>query len=169
MKQEVLPGRRVGAALSYGPGVHQSDGVAYATIAGRVVDTDGQISVERHNRPANGSAGLAEVPKSGDVVVAKVQRVTRGLGAMVDILLLNGDPIVMTFRGQLRLTDLPFADQNEAVRPGDIVMGLVLSTGDSRGILISISDVCHGVIYAKSEIGAIMVPASWKRMKCTKT
>merc|ERR1712211_185800 len=52
-------------------------------------------------------------------------------------------------------------------RPGDIVLARVISLGDAGGgYLLSTAENSLGVVIAKSEAGALMVPVSWTEMQC---
>ena len=52
-------------------------------------------------------------------------------------------------------------------RPGDIALARVISLGDAMaGYLLTTAENELGVVIARSEAGAAMVPVSWSEMQC---
>lgn len=111
----------------------------------------------------------AIVPEVGDIVVARVVRLTNQV-AYCDILLCNNVPLGSSYtailrKEHIRETEIDKVRMDECVRPGDLVSALVASMGDSRSLFLSTIDERLGVIYAKSEhTKQIMKPYSWEEM-----
>jgi len=109
------------------------------------------------------------VPEVGDIVIAKVIRITNQI-AYCDILLCNNIPLVSSYtailrKEHIRETEIDKVRMDECVRSGDLINALVASMGDSRSLFLSTIAIQYGVIYAKSEIGKhIMKPYSWEEM-----
>ncbi|XP_018428298.1 PREDICTED: exosome complex component CSL4 isoform X4 [Nanorana parkeri] len=69
-----------------------------------------------------------------------------------------------------KTSDNGLVEVYKCVRPGDIVIGKVISLGDSQSsYLLSTAENELGVVVAHSEAGATMVPISWCEMQCPKT
>ena len=61
-------------------------------------------------------------------------------------------------------------DVYASFRPGDVVLAKILSLGDSRRYFLTTSETELGVVRAVSSTsGKLMVPISWKEMKCEET
>ena len=57
----------------------------------------------------------------------------------------------------------------ECFRPGDVVTAKVISLGDAQSYYLSTAEDTLGVVYAESEGGKELVPASWTEMVCAET
>ena len=79
------------------------------------------------------------------------------------------------FRGQVRKEDVRATEKDrvemyKCFRPGDIILARVISLGDAAaGYLLTTAENELGVVIAKSEAGASMVPVSWTEMQCPQT
>ena len=63
----------------------------------------------------------------------------------------------------VRLTEKDRVEMYNCFRPGDIVLARVISLGDpTAGYLLSTAENSLGVVIAKSEVGSVMVPVSWR-------
>jgi len=113
------------------------------------------------------------VPAVGDVVTARVVRITPRL-ASVDILCVGPHPIPQRYSGIIRVqdvraTEIDKVQLHSSFRPGDVVRAEVLSLGDSRSYFLTTAKNELGVVYAKSLSGEAMVPVSWQEMQCPKS
>ena len=122
---------------------------------------------------ARSTAGL--VPRIGAVVTGRVVKVTPRL-ARVEILCVDGKalPEGAVFSGVIRAQDvratlIDSVEMYKAYRPGDIVVASVLSLGDRRSYQLTTARNELGVVFARSVVGAAMVPTSWETMQCPKT
>ena len=103
----------------------------------------------------------------GDKVIAKITRINTNQ-ANADIIAIGDNIIKQTTKGIIRREDIRLNEVDKLVihecfRPGDIVLGRVISLGDSRQYYLSTADVELGVRWAKSQLsGNIMTPISWK-------
>ena len=76
------------------------------------------------------------------------------------------------YRGQIRKEDVRATEKDRVemyrcFRPGDIVLSRVISLGDAGGgYLLTTAENSLGVVIARSEAGALMVPVSWTEMQC---
>ncbi|XP_018428296.1 PREDICTED: exosome complex component CSL4 isoform X2 [Nanorana parkeri] len=95
--------------------------------------------------------------------------------AKVQIMYVGSRALKNTFKGTIRREDIRATEKDKVevykcVRPGDIVIGKVISLGDSQSsYLLSTAENELGVVVAHSEAGATMVPISWCEMQCPKT
>lgn len=77
------------------------------------------------------------------------------------------------YRGQIRKEDVRMTEKDrvemyKCFRPGDIAVCRVMSLGDAGGgYLLTTAENSLGVVIARSEAGAAMVPVSWTEMQCT--
>ena len=63
----------------------------------------------------------------------------------------------------------PRVEVFKSFRPGDIIRAVVLSLGDAKSYYLSTAKINLGVVTAKSEAGAKLVPISWEEMQCELT
>lgn len=113
------------------------------------------------------------VPSVDNIVTAKVTAVNPRF-AKVDILCVNAQPLETVFHGLIRIQDVRFGERDKveiykSFRPGDIVQAKVISLGDARSYFLSTAENELGVVFAKSEAGAPLIPVSWCEMQCEKT
>eukprot|EP00871_Galdieria_phlegrea_P000651 jgi/Galph1/1587/GphlegSOOS_G258.1 len=103
------------------------------------------------------------VPLVGDVVIGKIIRVT-WRAAVVEICVIEEQPVPYSFRGVIRLTDASSLPKVE-----DIVRGEVISLGDPQAYYLSTASPKYGVIYAKSVAGYPMNRVNEYQMVCSGT
>jgi exosome complex component CSL4 len=141
-------------------------GAIRATLMGKVVieDKDGTRKI---GVVSNKQVATEMVIDVGDKVLCRVVRLSMNQ-ANVDILAV-GDMILpesakgIIRREDVRLSEIDKIIMHECFRPGDLVIGGVISLGDSRQYYISTADVDLGVRWARSqETGNILNPISWK-------
>ncbi|EDO49274.1 predicted protein [Nematostella vectensis] len=167
-----VPGERLGSAEQYsaGNGTYSRHGHIYSCLAGyRHVEKDGDKSVMSIVREEEKDV----VPKIGSIVTCKVTSVNPRF-CKAAILGVESTALKETFRGMIRKEDVRATEKDrveiyKCFRPGDIVVARVTSLGDAHSYLLSTAENELGVVFAKSEAGATMVPISWCEMQCPKT
>jgi len=169
----VVPGSRLCVADSEhqaGPGTYSQQGYIYSSLVGEVrlvTRPDKVVSVE----VAGGGAADSVVPAQGDLVTARVLAVNPRF-AKVHLLCVGDCVLSEPFRGQVRKEDVRASEKDKvemyrSFRPGDIALCRVLSLGDAQaGYLLTTAENELGVVIARSEAGAAMVPVSWTEMQC---
>lgn len=169
----MVPGVRLCASDSMhqaGPGTYTQHGHIYSSLAGEmklVSRSDKVLSVE----VAGGSGTDSMVPAQRDIVTVKVLAVNPRF-AKVHILCISDVVLSEPFRGQIRKEDVRATEKDRvemyrSFRPGDIALARVISLGDAMaGYLLTTSENELGVVIARSESGAAMVPVSWTEMQC---
>lgn len=123
-----------------------------------------------------GTDASMRLPRVGSVVTGRIVRITSNVATM-EILVVDGRSIVSqqkSFRGiirkeNVRESEIDKVKMHECYRPGDLVSAEVVSLGDARSYFLSTAKVELGVVYAKSEAGYPLTPASWQEMVCTRT
>mmetsp|Transcript_17232 Transcript_17232/g.51757 ORF Transcript_17232/g.51757 Transcript_17232/m.51757 type:complete len:193 (-) Transcript_17232:1836-2414(-) len=173
----VCAGDRLGSVAEYisGPGTYVRDGFIHASLVG-LQQIGGDAMSGSGRRPIEVVAGAAVpvVPKLGDVVTAKVQRVQQNQ-AQCRIVCVGQRACDTDFAGAIRLQDVRTTEVDRIImvdcfRPGDVVRAEVLSLGDARSYFLSTAKNELGVVYARSAgAGAPMVPTSWEEMRCPVT
>lgn len=95
------------------------------------------------------------VPVVGDVVIARVEKISQTRGAECSVLAMDEQqtPFGVPLRGTIRPTDiaspgiqLEFSDLANCFRPGDLVRSKVISLGDSKGYFLSTLSQNCGVL-----------------------
>ncbi|KXJ17143.1 exosome complex component CSL4 [Exaiptasia diaphana] len=168
----VVPGERLGSLEQFaaGNGTYSRHGYVYSSLAGLKHVVQGQekqtISVMREEQES-------VVPGVGSVVTCKVTSVNPRF-CKVSILGVDSTALKEPFRGIIRKEDVRATEKDrveiyKCFRPGDIVVAKVMSLGDALSYQLSTADNSLGVVFAKSEAGATMVPISWCEMQCPKT
>jgi exosome complex component CSL4 len=115
----------------------------------------------------------AVIPSLKSVVIARVTKVNPRFASVL-ILCVDEKVLSEPFQGIIRVTDVrqtqvDQVNMYDCFRPGDIVRAEVISLGTSRSYFLSTARNEYGVIYAKSVVGATMIPISWNLMQCPKT
>ncbi|XP_040217170.1 exosome complex component CSL4 [Rana temporaria] len=168
-----VPGERLCSLedCTPGHGTYCKHGYVFASLAGYVVKScDKDTSVLSVVRDTDSLL----LPEVGVIVTCKVVSIHQRF-AKVQIMFIGNRALKNTFRGTIRKEDIRATEKDKVevykcFRPGDIVMGKVISLGDSQSnYLLSTAENQLGVVVAHSEAGATMVPISWCEMQCPKT
>jgi exosome complex component CSL4 len=182
----VVPGDRLGTIRQVAPGsgTYVRGGQIYASIVGTL-----QVEpIEKSSATADSSCcyyavvqGSKEIASkrvltTGDVVLGRVLRINNQQ-AVVEILAKNGVGLLspLVSEGCIRREDVRTLASEEVVLqdnflPGDVVLAKILSLGDTRRYLLTTAAPELGVVHAVSSVsGKVMVPTSWKEMKCPET
>lgn len=169
----VIPGERLGSLKQYeaGNGTYTRHGYVYASLAG-YKQLQNQESVEKPIIHIIREEEKHVVPEVGSVVTCKVTS-TNPRFCKVAILGVETTSLKEPFKGTIRKEDVRATEKDrvemyKSFRPGDIVLAKVL-TLHTQTYLLSTAENELGVIFAKSESGAAMVPVSWCEMQCPKT
>ena len=165
----VIPGTYLGSSnsLSCGEGTQIRRDHIYATLTGRVeISNDTVVSVVS-------SHGRVIVPKKGAIVLCAVVNVSNRQ-AKVTIISVNDTALREKLHGVIRREDIRETEKDTvevfpSFRPRDIVRARVIGLGESYGYVLSTAENELGVVFATSERGGKMVPASWNEMQCTLT
>ena len=168
----VLPGVRLCPSDNVhlgGHGTYTQHGYIYSSLVGEmklVNNADKTVTVEVE--------GLSEdslVPGQQDVVTVRIMSVNPRW-AKCNILCVGDVVLSESYRAVIRKEDVRQTEKDrvelyKCFRPGDIVLARVISLGDAGGgYLLSTAENSLGVVIAKSEAGALMVPVSWTEMQC---
>ncbi|XP_067126639.1 exosome complex component CSL4 isoform X1 [Centruroides vittatus] len=170
----VLPGQRLEREDSYhtgGKGTYTRMGYIYASLVGyvsvkKVKDQPSVIEVKRGTEQNI-------LPTIGCIVTVRITNITP-MYCKCAILCIEDIVLREPFRGLIRKEDVQatekdMVEMNKCFRPGDIVLGKVLSLGDALSYLISTAEKELGVVIAYSEAGAKMIPITSTKMQCPKT
>ncbi|EIE25237.1 hypothetical protein COCSUDRAFT_52805 [Coccomyxa subellipsoidea C-169] len=173
----VCPGERLFKAAEYvaSSGTYVKGDHICASLVGIPQSFAGSSSAE-DKRPVVEvlrSGSRAKVPETGNIVIAKVNKVNPRL-ASASLLCVNTQPLTDSFSGiirqqDVRATEIDKVEMYSCFRPGDLVRAEVISLGDSRSYYLSTAKNDLGVVYAKSLNGAPMIPLSWQEMQCPVT
>ena len=120
------------------------------------------------------AAAAATIPRRGQSVIARVQKINQGDRVDCEILMVEGDLLQSPFKGVIRLHDIREFDVDNleilnCFRPGDVIKAHVLSLGDSRSVYLSTYGEQFGVIMATSLEGGSLTAVSFEMMVCQKT
>ncbi|KAF4674652.1 Exosome complex component CSL4 [Perkinsus chesapeaki] len=174
----------IGSFVSFGDFVWVPEGVEVTAASGLKSLGDGQytsakvgtVKVEDNKLVIEGPTAPFVPPSVGDIVYARVARITRLKAECVIVGDHAGRVNSCGFRGHIRVQDVRYYDIDavaieDCFRPGDLVRCKVLSMGDSRSYLLTTSgtDASLGVVMATSVNGHPLVPISWRLMKCSVT
>lgn len=169
----VIPGERLGSIEQYSPGngTYIRHGYVYASLAG-FKQSQNQENEEKPIIHIIREEEKYVVPEVGSVVTCKVMS-TNPRFCKVAILGVETTSLKEPFKGTIRKEDVRATEKDKvemykSFRPGDIVLARVL-TLHTQTYLLSTAENELGVIFAKSEGGAAMVPISWCEMQCPKT
>jgi len=168
-----IPGERLGSLEQFTPGngTYIRHGYVYASLAGYK-----QLQEQQNGEKPVISITREEekhvVPEVGSVVTCKVVS-TNPRFCKVAILGVEATSLKEPFKGTIRKEDVRATEKDKvemykSFRPGDIVLARVL-TLHTQTYLLSTAENELGVVFAKSEAGAAMVPVSWCEMQCPKT
>jgi exosome complex component CSL4 len=175
MRTLVVPGLRLCESDDKhvsGTGTYSMHGYIYSSQVGelRLIHTQNNtVSVE-----VEGCGQKTVVPSTGDIVTVKILSVNPRF-AKAHIMCVKDVVLSEPFRGQVRKEDVRSVEKDrvemyKSFRPGDIVLARVISFGDAgAGYLLTTGENELGVVIARSEIGASMVPVSWTEMQCPDT
>jgi len=175
MGQRVVPGLRICASDDRhvsGPGTYSQHGYIYSSLVGEinlVHGGDNVVSVQ-----VEGVGDKTVVPAAGDIVTVRVLSCNPRF-AKTHIVCVRDVVLSEPFRGQVRREDVRATEKDRVemyrcFRPGDMLLARVLSLGDaSAGYLLTTGEPELGVVIARSEVGAAMVPVSWTEMQCPRT
>ena len=128
------------------------------------------IKLERGQQYAS-----SQVLSVGQTVLGKVVRITMQQATLEIVAADKIGSLREHYGGAIRKEDIRAGATeevhvHESFRPGDIVLARIISLGDSRRYFLSTTENDLGVIRAVSSIsGKVMVPVSWKEMKCPET
>ncbi|KAM5141115.1 exosome complex component CSL4 [Mantella aurantiaca] len=169
-----VPGERLCSMedCAPGPGTYCKHGYIFASLAGYIVkmSDNGLMPVLSVVRDTDS----LRLPDVGVIVTCKVMSINPRF-AKVQIMYIGSRALKNTFKGTIRKEDIRATEKDKVevykcFRPGDIVIGKVISLGDSQSnYLLSTAENELGVVVAHSEAGAAMVPISWCEMQCPKT
>eukprot|EP00887_Chlorella_sp_A99_P002579 scaffold6.g2579.t1 len=136
------PGQRLALATEReaGPGTHVKDGYVCASLVGIRREVPVADAQQKPTLEVVRSGAAPVVPAVGDVVTARVTRITPRLAA-ADILCVGSQPVQQRYSGIIRVQ--------------------VWGPSTARNEL--------GVVYACSVAGVPMVPISWSEMQCPRT
>jgi len=169
----VMPGVRLCPSDNVhlqGHGTYTQHGYIYSSLVGElrlVTNSDKTVTVE-----VDGLKGDSLVPGQQDVVTVKIVSVNPRF-AKCHIMCVGEVVLSEYYRGQIRKEDVRATEKDrvemyKCFRPGDIVLARVISLGDAGGgYLLTTAENSLGVVIARSEAGALMVPVSWTEMQCT--
>lgn len=170
-----VPGERLGSLEQFQPGkgTYIRHGYVYSSLAGFRHVVVGKAESETPVIHVTREQEKHVVPEIQSVVTCKVTNVNPRF-CKVAILGVESTPLKETFRGLIRKEDVRATEKDrveiyKSFRPGDIVLAKVISLGDAQSYLLSTAENKLGVVFAKSEAGAMMVPISWCEMQCPKT
>ena len=165
-----------------GPGTYSQHGYIYSSLAGEVrlvTRPDSVVSVE-----VRGGGRDTVVPAQRDIVTVRLLAVNPRFAKVspevvfqlhrlqVHILCVGDTVLPEPFRGLVRKEDVRATEKDRvemyrSFRPGDIALARVISLGDAQaGYLLTTAENELGVVIARSEAGAAMVPVSWSEMQC---
>ncbi|XP_068708595.1 exosome complex component CSL4-like [Montipora capricornis] len=168
-----IPGERLGSLEQFTPGngTYIRHGYVFASLAGYK-----QLQEQQNGEKPVISVTREEekhvVPEVGSVVTCKVIS-TNPRFCKVAILGVESTSLKESFKGTIRKEDVRATEKDKvemykSFRPGDIVLARVL-TLHTQTYLLSTAENEFGVVFAKSEAGAAMVPVNWCEMQCPKT
>lgn len=154
-----------------GPGTYAQHGYIYSSLLGqlRLIHSSSTVSVE-----VEGCGSKTLVPSTGDIVTLQILSVNPRF-AKAHIHCVKDVVLAEPFRGQIRKEDVRAVEKDrvemyKSFRPGDVVLARVISFGDAAaGYLLTTGENELGVVIARSEAGAPMVPVSWTEMQCPET
>ena len=117
------------------------------------------------------SENKVKLPQKDSIVLAQVVNVTPRVCKVV-IIKVDTVTIKCHLPGVLRKEDVRATEKDSVelfncFRPGDIIRARVISLGDGNAYSLTTAENELGVLYALSEGGHPMLPASWCEMQCT--
>lgn len=141
-----------------------------------VASLAGSLHVEHSTEPPVVSViseNKVTLPQKDSIVLAQVINVTPRICKVV-ILKVNSVTLKSCLPGVLRKEDVRATEKDSVelfncFRPGDVMRARVISLGDGNAYSLTTAENELGVMYAISEGGYPMVPASWCEMQCTIT
>ncbi|CAJ1952410.1 unnamed protein product [Cylindrotheca closterium] len=180
----VVPGDRIGniRQVNAGPGTYISKGHIYSCLMGHL-NVEPLEATEAAAGPSfqccvqpRGDKSLfaAQALSVGQLVVGKILRITPQ-NAILEIRLVQGLGALQTPQeGAIRREDVRSSATEQlsladCFQPGDLVVAKLISLGDARRYFLTTAESELGVIRAKSRVGSVMIPISWKQMECPET
>ncbi|XP_074603381.1 exosome component 1 Csl4 [Brevipalpus obovatus] len=168
-----VPGDRLNIADDKnigGKGTFTKGSYIYSSLAGEVKITETRD--EKIIEVENSSDISKRVPSVGDIVTCKVERITLNQ-CKCAIQCIGNHVLKQSFRAIARKEDIRENDRDnvdiyKCFRPGDIILSTVIGLSD-YGYLLSTASEDLGVVIARSEFGALMIPHSWTEMICPRT
>ena len=169
--QFVMPGDKLcSGKYICGEGTYNlnSDNV-FASLAG-------SVHIER-NKESTVVSVISErtvtLPQLHSIVLVQVVNVNLRICKVI-ILRVDSVSVQSRLPGILRKEDIRATEKDSVelfncFRPGDILRARVISLGDGNAYSLSTAENELGVLFALSEEGYPMVPASWCEMQCTVT
>lgn len=176
----VIPGERLAPAGSWkaGRGTYLFQGHIFASVVGlkqEVPPADASSPLQTIEVVQLRDGGQTIQPQIGDVVVAKVTKVTTRQ-AQCTIVVVNGRTLQEKFPAVIRQEDVRASEVDkveiyDSFMPGDVVSARVLSLGDANAyFLTTAAGNEFGVISATCVTsGEKMVPIGWREMQCPRT
>ncbi|CRG93128.1 exosome complex component CSL4, putative [Plasmodium gallinaceum] len=167
MDDIVLPGEVVGCAKDYinGENTYILKDEIRSTILGRkhIIDNENKQIINVDNIKS-----FVALPKTGDIVICKVYRVTFNI-IYCNIILSNGNPLKNSFKGYINKSDIhiyegELGDNFDCFKQGDIIKAKILSIGQHSSYKLSTVGSDLGVIIALSDKGEILKPVAWNLM-----
>lgn len=164
----VFPGDELcSGSYSCGEGTYSLGNSCVASLAG-------VLHIEHSTEPpvvSVVSENKVTLPQKDSVVLAQVVNVTPRICKVV-IIKVDSITLKSHLPGVLRKEDVRATEKDSVelfncFRPGDIVRARVISLGDGNAYSLSTAENELGVLYASSEGGHPMLPASWCEMQCT--
>ena len=146
----------------------------YALGNSCIASLAGSLHTEHSNEPpvvSVVSENKVTLPQKDSIVLAQVVNVTPRICKVV-IIKVDSVTLRSNLPGVLRKEDVRATEKDSVVlfdcfRPGDIMRARVISLGDGNAYSLSTAENELGVLYAFSEGGHTMIPASWCEMQCT--
>jgi exosome complex component CSL4 len=140
-----------------GQGVFQRGSNLIASILGipqvseNVVLTKGLLGKSSYNA----------IPSVGSVVIARVLSLA-GTHVTCEVVMSGNQQMLTPFhavirREHIRESEIDKIKMEDMFRPGDLVQAVVASLGDSRSLFLSTVSTNHGVIFARSIDGNVMI------------
>ncbi|EER06471.1 3'-5' exoribonuclease, putative [Perkinsus marinus ATCC 50983] len=158
----------IGAFVSFGDLVAVPEGAEVTAASGVKALGDGQyisakmgtVKVDNNRVMVDSPTAPFVPPSAGDVVYARVARITTQKAECIIVADQAGRPNNCGYRGHIRVQDVRYYDIDavaiaDCFRPGDLIKCKVLSIGDSRSYLLTTSgtDASLGVVMATSANG----------------
>lgn len=168
----VFPGDKIecySEDVLIGTGVHVNKGFFIASLVGHVSFSsinEGKVCI---SVVPPGDCADDTVLKVGDKVMCRATKLSMNQ-TNVDIISVGDKELKQVAKGVIRREDIQTSEidtivMSNSFRPGDLIRAKVISMGDSRNFYCSTSESDCGVRFARSQIGNLMRPISWKEMQ----
>jgi len=108
-----------------------------------------------------GKSSYNAIPSIGSVVIARVLSLA-GTHVTCEVVMSGNQQMLTPFhavirREHIRESEIDKIKMEDMFRPGDLVQAVVASLGDSRSLFLSTVSTNHGVIFARSIDGNVMI------------